>query len=220
MSDFSIQSLINAEVGKEKKRKPQHWAPSKLGSCLCGVYLERLGLPPDTEFDERTLRVFSIGRFFEDWVVGLLKKTDLEFETQVEVNWPEYDAHGYADVVVRKPTPLVYELKSKNSRAFWYMDKQKEGPNKQHAMQLWFYLERLGIDEGRLLYLEKDTLSTLEYVIRRDDPSLREAVEGELKILVRASEAKLPPPPTLEGWQAKYCRWHKQCVSQAKYLTI
>jgi len=219
MSNFSVQQLINQEVRQREKRLPRHWSPSKLGSCLCGVYLERMGVEPDEEFDDRTLRVFSVGKLFEEWLVGVLKKTDAKFDTQVPCEMPEYDAFGYADLVVENGSKIVYEVKSKNSRAFWYMDKKKEGPNRQHAMQLWYYLESLKVDEGRILYLEKDTLTTLEYVIRRDDEDLRKEVIGELELLNRAWKEKVAPPYAEEGWQKDYCRWHKKCVSQTNYLT-
>lgn len=216
---FSVTELINTAIRERDTHTPQHWSPSRLGSCLCGMYLERLGVPPDEEFDDRTLRVFSAGKLFEDWVIGLITKTDVKFETQVECLWEEMDARGYADLVVENGTKIVYEIKSKNSRAFWYMDKKKEGPNRQHALQLWYYLECLKLPQGRLLYLEKDTLTTLEYIVLHSDDLLRQEVTAQLTLLNRAWKEKIAPPYATEGWQVDYCRFHKKCVAQPNYLT-
>lgn len=222
MTTFTLQQLINDSVRADRKpHTPQHWSPSALGSCLCGVYLARTGAKRDEEFDDRTLRVFHIGNMFEDWAVELVKKQHPTLETQVEVWWKEYDFHGFADAVVREE-PMVYEFKSKNSRAFWYMDKKKEGANAQHKMQTWSYLKCLNIPEGRILYLEKDTLSTLEFPVYLNDEVLGQSVENELKLLNKAWENKTPPKPATEGWQATYCGFHKQCESvlaSGNYIT-
>jgi len=115
---------------------------------------------------------------------------------------------------------LIYEIKSKHSRAFWYMDKKGEGASEHNLMQLWSYLWVLDIPEGRLLYVSKDDLSVLEYIVLRDDPELEKKVIEELKILNEAWEQKLPPEPIRDRkhWHYKYCRFHKQCLSQPAYL--
>src|SRR3990167_8610518 len=139
--EFSIQKLINDQIASERTpRLPQSWSPSKLGSCLSGVYLERMGVKPDEDFDERTLRVFSMGKKIEDWVVDLALKQNPAIETQVEIRWSEYDVHGFADMKIGND--LVYEVKSKQSKGFWWMEKKKEGANIHHKQQLWVYLKR------------------------------------------------------------------------------
>lgn len=189
-----------------------------MGSCLTGRYLERKGVTPDYEFDARTLRIFSVGTVFEDWLVDLISKShpDSKIETQVRVEIPKYDVTGYADVVVDN---LVYEVKTKHSMGFKYLG---DKPPEQNAMQLWLYLKGLDKKEGRLIYLSKDDLRTAEYVVERDDEELRDKVEEEIAILQAAWKQKLPPPVLVkdDDWRAKYCRWHKQCKCQKQYADI
>lgn len=227
MNNFSIQSIVDAKLTERREpRGVTSWQCGKLGSCLTGVYLERLGVPPDEEFDARTLRVFSAGKMFEQWVIDLAKgDKDIKYTEQPRVEIPELDVTGYADLVIEKDgEKILYEIKSKNSRAFWYMNKQKEGANNHHRMQTWLYLKALGIQDGRILYLEKDTLTTLEYPVRLDDKELEKEVLGELAILNAAWEQKLPPPipewETKDKWKSNYCRWHKKCVACEKYLDL
>lgn len=226
MTIFSIQSILNSQLNiKREKKEINSWYVSGLGSCITGRYLERLGKKPDIDFDARTLRVFSCGKIFENWLIDLIKEErELKFETQGRVESKEYNLTGYWDLkVIVNNKPIIYEIKSKHSKAFWYMDKKKEGANLQHQMQLWSYLWLSGIDEGRIIYLSKDDLSILEYPIYRNDEKLKELVLNELELLNHAWKEKNPiilPLPDKKSWQAKYCRFHKQCIKIASYLQI
>ena len=222
-STFSIQELINAKVREREEKEITSFHCSKLGSCLTGVYLQRSGVKPDEEFDDRTLRVFSAGKLFEEWIVGLVEASGATIEKQVRVEDKELNFSGYADFVWDTgEKKIVYEVKSKNSKAFWYMKDKGEGANRHHEMQLWLYLYNLGIEDGRLLYVEKDALSILEYPVQLSDEKLRDEVMEELDILNRAWKEQLPPPvpEDLIKWKATYCSYHKSCVSQKTYLTL
>src|SRR3990167_6260333 len=96
---FSIQELINAKVREHEDKEITSWNCSRMVSCLCGVYLQRRGVKPDEEFDDRTLRVFSAGKIFEDWVVGLVENAGAKIEKQVRVKDEELGFSGYADFV-------------------------------------------------------------------------------------------------------------------------
>jgi len=132
--DLSIQKLITKPVIRED-RAITSWHISKLGSCLTGVYLERLGVKPDEEFDERTLRIFEVGKVFENIIVGGLKGLDkYSIREQERVESERYNLSGYIDVVLidnetKEEMPL--EIKSKHSKAFWYMTKESK-PMRHH----------------------------------------------------------------------------------------
>lgn len=210
-----FQDLIDKEVRKDREpREQKSWHPSALGSCLRGAYFQRLGVKADTEFDDRTLRVFHCGNLFESWLVELIKKTELTIEEQVRVEDEKLNVSGYADIVAsNKEGKKVYEVKSKHSRSFWYMVKKGEGAMLQHQMQLWLYLHLLGIDEGNIIYLSKDDLSFAEFPVLRNDERLERLVLNELELLNKAWEAKDPSIlPLIEDekdWRHKYCRYHQ-----------
>lgn len=223
--NFSIVPIINDVVSDREDRRITSWNCSKLGTCLTGVYLERLGVKPDTEFDDRTLRVFSAGKTFENWTVEKVLEglpEGMTLTQQIRIENKELGYTGYADFVLEQNGDrLLYEIKSKNSRAFWYMVDRKEGANRHHLYQTWLYLYTLGIDKGVLAYISKDDLTVVEYPLFLNDKSLKSEVMAELDILNRAWEAKLPPPvPEFDkkDWRPKYCRWHRQCTTQPKYL--
>jgi len=181
------------------------------------MYLERKGIIPDEDFDERTLRVFSVGNIFEDWVVDTIKATGKEVETQVRVEDKKLGVSGKIDL---KMDNVLYEIKSKHSKAFWYMLK-KDAPMQQHEEQLWTYLYLTNIEKGYIVYVSKDDLAIQEYPVYLENEDIKNSVFTQLKVLNLAWKKELPPPPPeKDTWQSKYCRWHKQCLKQPKYLNI
>lgn len=215
-----IQEIINKKIiqaREERTHKIESWHCSKLGQCLRGVYFERLGIKPDKEFTERELRIFDVGKMFENWIIGLIKdQKGVDWDTQVRVEDKDLNVSGLADLVVGYDgTKKVYELKSKHSRAFWYMSDKGEGANRQHEYQLWLYLKLLKIQEGSIIYISKDDLSMLEYPVYLSDSKLEAEVMNELKLLNEAWNKKDPsilPLPDGKSWQAKYCRYHSNCI--------
>lgn len=228
--DKSFVGLYNEELIKSspdrEKKEIKSWHASGLGSCPTGRYLERMGVPPDKEFDARTLDVFAVGKAEEEFFLSVLANSEkMKLEQQVRIESKELNATGYADFVAQFPDngiAIVGEIKSKHSKAFWYMEKKKEGPPIHNKMQLWLYLYILKIPEGRLIYISKDDRCKLEYPVYLNDKTLEKLVLDELDMLNKAWEAKLPPPVLFDNkdWRATYCRWHKKCVCQKEYLKI
>lgn len=223
---FSVQSLISSHLRKktrgEEKREIKSWYASGLGGCLTSRYLQRTQETIPTEYDDRTLRVFASGKHFEDWLVEILKAEigDKSCQTQVRCEDEELNLTGYADFLVTTPlgNKIVYECKTKHSRAFFYMKNKGEGPMVQHKMQLWSYLYCLKINEGRLIYIEKDSLSLLEYPIFLADAKLEAIVRDELNELNACLRERHVPAPVMDkkDWRYKYCRLHEQCLEAYK----
>ena len=226
--DISIEDIINKAIREknDKERKDQRqtsWHASGLGGCLRGQYFSRLGLEPDYSIDDRTLRVFDVGNKTEDWLVDLIKtqKEIVKSETQVRVEDKKLDISGRADLVLTfRDEKVVYEIKSKHSRAFWHM--KKDGPQLSHQYQLWTYLYLLNIDRGKLVYVSKDDLAIMEFEVRKDNEKLKNEVMTILNLLNEAWKKKDPlilPLPDKDSWQARYCRYHKRCI-KAEYDKI
>lgn len=220
-----FQQLVNKTLREKnesrEKKEQETWYASGLGSCLRGMYLSRLGLKPDQELTDRELRVFDVGNQMEDWLVGLLKQQkDIEVETQVRVESKEHHISGKCDaLVLYAGEKEVKEIKTKHSKAFWYMTKEGK-PMRQHEQQLWVYLWLLNVDKGTIVYLSKDDLAIAEFPVRRDDKKLEAEVMSQLNALNEAWDKKNPlllDLPAEDSWQAKYCKHHKKCVDE-KYL--
>lgn len=205
------------------KREIKSWHLSGFGTCLCGRYLARSGAEPDQELDGRVLSVFDIGNKEEAWIMEFLKKhPGATIEQQVRIENKDLNISGYADGVVSiADRKIGLEIKSKHSRAFWYMT--KDGAPQHNRMQLWLALNELKLESGLLVYISKDDREIMSFPVYLDDQELMVATMSEVNMLNLAWRTKIPPPPAENGtWQAKYCNYHKQCLKIKKsgeYLT-
>ncbi len=215
-----IQELINKSLKRREKKEITSWHISKLGSCLRGIYFERLGVKPDTPLDDRTLRVFDMGNKVERWIIDLIEAHQINMETQVRVEDKKLGVSGYADAVIEYDGEKeVLEIKSKHSRSFWWMDKKGEGAQRQHQYQIWTYLYLLNIAKGSIIYISKDDLAILQYPILLNNKELKKEVMEELRLLNLAWEKKdtsVLPLYDEKDWRSKYCRYHTNCLKVKK----
>lgn len=220
-----------------KNRGIEHWRSSGLGTCMRGRFLDRLlsgsGIKP--QHDARTLGVFEVGNQIETWMMENLKKQkEYQVVQQVELFDPELNLSGHLDAVLYKEDakhnctePHIVECKSKQSKSFWYMDKKKEGAMIHHKMQLHSYLYMLNkyggkspdmnfsakpfndqLTKGSIVYVSKDDMAMLEYVVYLDDPELEKMWKYEINTLNDAWNKQIAPPAPEKGsWQEKYCQF-------------
>lgn len=209
---YNFEEIIdNAIRGSNEKRPINSWHISKLGSCLTGVYLERMGVEPDEDFDARTLRVFDVGKRDEAWFLSFIP----DVEEQIRVEDKELDISGRIDA---KVGDLLLEIKTKHSRAFWWMINRKQGADRHHQYQLWTYLYLLNLPKGELVYISRDDRAIQRFPVFLSDEGLKAEVMNEISILNNAWSKKIPPEPLTDpaDWRVKYCRWHQKCIETIK----
>ena len=224
---INIQELINKTLrdkNDQKEKKDQTtWHISQLGNCLRGQYFSRLGVEPDKKIDDRVLRVFDIGNRTEEWIVDLIKQQkEVKIETQVRVFDKKLNISGYIDLVLEQNgKKIVYEIKSKHSKSFWYM--REQGAQLTHKYQIIMYCDLLGVKTGQLVYVSKDDLSIMEFGFQMDSEAvenIRKQVLERIALLNEAWKKKDPsilPLPDKSDWQSKYCDFHEgHCLRVAE----
>lgn len=211
MLDAHLLAKREAEGEREIAGKCT-WRASKLGSCLRAQYLEFfLKRPKFEEFDALTLRKFEVGhqwgRQFEEWFDRMFDAH--EVKTEVELSDSSLDIGGHADfIVVNKDGPLGIELKSVNSRWFWYRAREKETTaSPEHMMQAAVYsLLTLNQFPWIVLTVSKDDLTMEQDVVTEEH---RRAALDKLELLNGAKLGGDPPQCTcLTGWEWKYCGYY------------
>jgi hypothetical protein len=167
---FSVQKILadvydkEIEESTETAKKSTGWRSSSLGSCKRGQFLGRL-LSGDfkVQHDRRTMDVFEIGNIVEDIKIAKLKKhPDYLIITQGEMADPQRNLTGHFDaLIIKKATgePFMFECKSKNSRAFTYMDKKREGAMYHHQMQINSYMNMCNNYGFALADLDNDLMN-------------------------------------------------------------
>lgn len=213
---MNVQQLIDFDVSQKEEKKVTSWQASKLGSCLCGVYLERIGVKPLEEIDDRTKRVFRCGNLFEEYVIAKIRESgQVKVEEQVRIEDPTLGVTGYADIVLEHDNwKEVVEVKSQHSKSFWYMTKKGEGAYEHHMMQLLIYMHVLKIEMGRIVYVSKDDLCIQEYQVDIHNPILQKAFDNIAKLNEALKTGILPEAAPEGSFQAKYCRYHKYCTGE------
>lgn len=161
--------LLESESSKETAKKVDWWRSSSLGSCLRGQFLARL-LSGDfkVQHDRRTMDVFELGNITEDIKIEKLKKhPDYLVITQGEMHSQMFNIKGHFDALIidlKTNEAFMGEFKSKNSRAFTYMDKKKEGAMAHHKLQNHSYQFMCNNDGFALS--DSDSVSQDPYMIK------------------------------------------------------
>ncbi len=240
---WSVMGIWNTQLTfgrKDRVLKPRTriWA-SEIGKNKYDRYLKMTGVKPDIDYDERTLRKFAAGDFFERIIgfvlisSGLLKEDNTwynipEDTDHLEVSVkPDFIAGGKPDwdkvkrelklnpffeimpVLSRISEALVnylaekypegmedllYEIKSVNSQVFWNKKDYLTVAYPQHVMQVFTGMKATNTQEGRILYISKDDLTTAEFSFKLDDETLIKKYEDDVREMTKCIRAKTPPP--------------------------
>lgn len=214
-----IQKLIDEYIAERReKRKKDAWSPSSFGQCFRKQYWQREGKEHSNPIDARTLRVFKCGDLFHEFVQNIIKEKYPE--AQIEVPVEGHNVKGRADIVLDDE---VDDLKSINSRAFWYMDKEGYDVKKEKRpnwLQVACYAVLLGKPKISLCFISKDDLCIRQYTDETKNWEIE--VYSEIRILNYYWERKELPPPKGRTYGidkktgksnecSKYCEFRTYC---------
>jgi hypothetical protein len=111
-------------------------------------------------------------------------------------------------------SPTVFEVKSLNSYAFKYHRGQEGLSNAypHHRLQLYTYLRALGLPEGHLIYVARDTGWIEEVVVRPTEELEQTWHEDVARMSTYYVEERRPPLEPLkvdgkENWRVSYSRY-------------
>ncbi|MEK6883779.1 MAG: hypothetical protein AABY22_29390, partial [Nanoarchaeota archaeon] len=229
-----VDSAPNEQWDKER------WYATDLGGCLGGAYFRRKGETPSNPPDARSLRIMRMGKKIEEMVVEDFqnyfkdKPEILLLDTQGYLLDEELSASARYDLLIvhRNLPPLVYEIKSVNSKAFWWMAKEGFKIKPEHELQIQWYLKKL-IEkypdiEGRVLYVSRDDL-VIQELNTSYNPEIAKQSEEKFRLLNECWRNQTLPPvePAVvfndanRKWQvnykARYCSHHSLCLGNVNW---
>jgi len=207
---MGIVALVNDYIASRRDDDKHGGSiyPSAIGLCpRKAIYIYR-GEEPTNPFGPRLLRVFEVGKIFEDFVLEALKSADVLLGCHPPVK-DLYFSGKIDGVVAQGGQTYIVELKTIHSKAFLY----KNLPYDHHVYQvlcyhlLWRKLFTTQLSAPHIVYISKDDLLIDEYVV----PLSREAeVQERMDYLVAcAQKGELPDRPHSDSHEHWAC-WNKK----------
>lgn len=144
----------------------ERFHPSSAGFCKRQIFLSKINAK---SFPEEVKGAMQVGSIIHDWIQGFREvKNCFDIEKEVKVNLPDSNIYfkGNADLV-SKDNSLVIDLKSINGLSF-----VNAKPMDSHVVQLMVYMYGLGIDSGKIIYINKSNLVMVEHSVKQDDEVL------------------------------------------------
>src|SRR3990167_6248834 len=207
MEILSIQKLIDDKLSEDNAvtyKSSGRFNPSLLGQCHRKHFWKRKGDIPSEPIDKLSLRRFKCGNLFEWFAVNVIPTEQKQVRIETE------DFLGFADVVTET---AVMDIKSINSKAFWYMDKPAYNVNEEkrhNILQTVFYARELNKEKVRLVFISKDDLTIREYGF--SVKSWEGELEKELSRLMNYwNKDELPDAQPQMSWECKYCPFAEHC---------
>lgn len=225
MIDFN--KLIDKYLEREFKPKQiGRYYPSEIGGCLRKTWYS-YKFPKET--DVKLSRVFEAGNMLHEFVAEVIKSEKnknvelLQSEMPIKINTKDFVISGRIDNLVLLKVcdvngnvceddvngckEILLEVKSTK-----FLPKECK---KEHEMQLQLYMRATGVEEGIVLYIQKDNLETKWFNIKLDVIEGEKIIERFEKIHESLISGKIPIAEAKMSaetkWMCDYCPWKVEC---------
>lgn len=226
---YLIQKHAAEQESNERARGCIH--PSELHKCVRAQVYHIIGAPENNEsgaIDPKLARIFDNGhsvharyqKYFTD--MGITAKIiDGKTSTGVEVGLgiKELNVKGHADGILDMGELIVIEIKSINERGFRELLKAKP----EHIRQTMLYMLKFKIKKGIVLYENKNTQETKEFLVIWDDKIIKELETRCATINYALINKQLPIREMCElptDSAAKYCPYSRVCFTEKKFKEL
>jgi len=210
------QQTLDEWANRESKPRDYLWA-SEIGKSHFDIYHKMIGTKPDNPITLEGLKKMKAGELFEEAFVSDLRNKGVKFTAQEKIELPETKDRlkitGKIDVEIELPDENVpIEVKSVNSRAFWYTEKQDggnwyKGFYVSYYMQLLTYIIAKNANYGLLIFISRDDTTKAEIILQNKENGLRRDWDKWIKEITHyIREGIEPPKPPLMVEGKKYNR--------------
>lgn len=217
MIDFN--KLVEHYLHREFRPKQIGWYyPSEIGSCLRRVWFSYTK-PKETEPD--LVKIFHAGNILHDFVVDVLrseKTKEIELiasEFPFRVAMKDFMVSGRVDNLILikvENKKVLVEVKSCSSLNYTVK------PAKSHLAQLQFYMKNVGVYDGILLYIEKNTLKSKVFPVTYDEKETEKISERFTALHESLIKNNMPDPEArmLKDmiWMCKNCPYGEECYKE------
>jgi len=216
MIDFN--KLVEKHLEREfRMKKIGRYYPSEIGGCLRKTWFSYKKPKPT---DIRLMKIFEAGNMLHKFITDVIKSEKnrnielIKEEMPIEIRMKDFIISGRIDDLIlvkicedNSCKQILVEVKSTK-----YLPKEFK---KEHEMQLQLYMRAIGIEEGLILYIQKDNLDTIGFpiiynaekgdkIIQRFEELHKSLAENQMP----EAEAKLNEDMQ---WMCQYCPWKEEC---------
>jgi hypothetical protein len=212
MIDFN--ELVDNYLKKEPKPKEiGKYYPSEVGGCIRKIWFS---YKKPKQKDKDTLKIFEAGNRMHDFISEVIKSEKnphvelVEKEMPFKLPFDDFIISGRIDdLILLKIDNKEYLVEVKSTK---YLPKE---PNKAHISQLQFYMHARKIENGILLYIQKDNLQTKWFDITYDKAQAEEIIERFKKLHSSLVKNEIPEAEAKQGgetlWMCDYCEYKDEC---------
>jgi CRISPR-associated exonuclease Cas4 len=211
---IDFNELIDNYLAKEVRPRTvgRYW-PSEAGGCLRKNWFT-FKIPK--EVDKPLSRIFEAGNRVHEFVADVIQSEKnqhvklIDRELPIKIVRPGYVVTGRIDDLIMVKLEEKKYLVEVKSVKFLPGEAREE-----HIMQLQLYMQAMGINDGIMLYIKKDDLSTAQFEIKYDEEVVKNVItrfdtlhEHLINNQPPVAEAKKIEEKT---WMCSFCPYLKDC---------
>jgi CRISPR-associated exonuclease Cas4 len=180
--------------GKRILKNNEFYATSA-GDCLRKVIYSRK-FKKEKSVD--ALKNFEVGNIFHSYLQDIIKEG--KHEIPIELTYKGITIYGRIDTLLNDE---IYEFKTVSKLDFSYE------PKLQHIYQIMIYLKAFNLAKGHIVYIEKNTLKTIEHDIGYDE-KIMDKIIADFKIAEEyLNQDKLPSEHYCNS--CMFCEYTEEC---------
>lgn len=208
-----------AAEGEREITGGRTWRASKLGYCLRQQYLEFfLKQPKIGDFNAKTLKRFEVGHTWSRQFAQWFREMGYDVTEEMELDSEDLDVGAHVDFILNNEIGI--ELKSVNSKTFWYRERNGETTAAaEHMIQAATYsLLMPTVPTWLVLTVSKDDLTIVQDVVTEGW-----RIEATRRLLIlnnSVATGQLLPCTCRDDWQWQYCGYWADTKARDEWLAL
>jgi len=212
MIDFN--KLIDNHLAREYKPKSiGRYYPSEIAGCMRKTYFSYKN---PKQADVKLNRIFEAGNMLHEFITEVIKSEKnpeielIRSELPIEIKEKDFIVSGRIDNLVLVKIDNKMALVEVKSIKFLPKEHKKE-----HEVQLQLYMKALGINEGVILYIQKDNLETKTFDIKFNKKIADKIIERFHELHKALTQDRMPEAEAKQDkekeWMCDYCNYREEC---------
>lgn len=218
---IDFNEMIENYLKRENKPKMiGRYYPSEIGSCIRKLWYS-YKYPQETDID--LVKIFEMGNIIHDFISKVMesdKNPHVELvakELPLTLDMKDFIVSGRIDdVLLLKENGKKFLVEVKSTKNL----EMATEPNRSHVMQLQLYMHATGIEEGMILYVDKNNLKSKAFEVKYSKEEAEEVIKRFIELNICLITDQLPfsearRDPSMM-WMCRFCDYNDKCERNEK----